>query len=157
MILMSVEETCEESGLGAPRKATEGERGTAVLCNIEGEYHEVGLRMFAELLREQGWETDFLGSNSYVDSLRERARRTGGFGLLCVSATMPSNIPSLIARLRMMKEEPLFAKTKIVVGGSAFRSYRARAALLSPPGIADVVAEDFLSALRYTASLKRER
>ncbi len=132
-------------------------RGTALLCTVEGEYHEVGLRMFSELLREQGWETDFLGSRSSFPALLEHAKRRGGVDLLCISATMPSSLPALISMLKRIRAEPLFSRTKIVVGGSVFRSRRARNSLLPSPsaaGLADSVSERHAPALRYTASLR---
>jgi MerR family transcriptional regulator, light-induced transcriptional regulator len=132
-------------------------RGLALLCTVEGEYHEVGLRMFSELLRDQGWETVLLGTSFSASALVERAKTEGGVDLLCVSATMPSCLPLLIETLREIRAEPVFSRTKILVGGSVFRSKRTRS-LLSDGATAERLV-DYVSwkqddALDYTASLK---
>jgi len=132
-------------------------RGRALLCTVEGEYHEVGLRMFSELLRNQGWETVLLGSNFSASALIERAKATaGGIDLLCISATMPSGVPLLLATLRKVRAEPLYGRTKLVIGGAAFRSKRNR--LLMSESVAGKKLADYVSwkhdaALDYTASL----
>jgi len=136
-------------------------RGLAFLCTVEGEYHLVGLRMFAELLGNQGWHTIMLGSNFSAGALVERAKalRDSRVDLLCVSATMPSCLSLLVETLRRIRTEPIYERTKIVAGGPAFRSRKARSLLSEGPTgkpLADYVAWKYDSALRFTGSLAVE-
>jgi len=133
-------------------------RGRALLCTVEGEYHLVGLRMLSELLRNQGWDATVLGSNFSARALVDRARalRDARVDLLCISATMPSSLSLLVETLRRIRAEPVYARTKVVVGGAAFRSRKARSLLSDAPtgkALADHVAWKYDSALRFTRSL----
>lgn len=133
-------------------------RGIALLCTVESEFHHVGLRMFSELLRDQGWETEFLGTLPSFGLLLERAKKRGGVDLICLSATMPSSLPALVSMLKSVRAEPFFAETRIVVGGAAFRSRWTRDSWLSvggARGLADCVSENRTSALKYTGSMEK--
>ena len=142
-------------GRAAPR------RGLALLCTVEGEYHLVGLKMFSELLRNQGWDTVLLGSNFSARALVERAEalRDGRVDLLCISVTMPSCLPLVVETLRRIRAEPAYARTKIVVGGAALRSGRVRSLLsdgATIKALADHVASKYDSALSFTGSLEAD-
>jgi MerR family transcriptional regulator, light-induced transcriptional regulator len=132
-------------------------RGLALLCTVEGEYHEVGLRMFSELLRNRGWETVLLGSSFSASAITDRARAIkGGIDLLCISATMQSGVPLLLETLRRLRIEPIYEKTKIVVGGAVFKSKRNRLLLsesVAGKKLADHVSWKHDAALDFTSSL----
>jgi MerR family transcriptional regulator, light-induced transcriptional regulator len=133
-------------------------RGLAILFTAEGEYHVVALKMLSELLRDQGWDTEFLGSNPSSKYVLERARAKGKVDLICVSATMPSSLPNLVETLQKIRAEPFFANAKIVAGGPVFRSKRASVLLRGGAGggaLADSVSEGQTPALKFTASLGR--
>jgi methanogenic corrinoid protein MtbC1 len=132
-------------------------RGRALLCTVEGEYHEVGLRMFSELLRNRGWDTVLLGSSFSASALVDRAKAAGGgIDLLCISATMQSGMPLLLETLRKLRTVPIYEKTKIVVGGALFSSKRNRLLLsesVAGKKLADYVSWKHEPALDYASSL----
>ena len=133
-------------------------RGLAILFTAEGEYHVVALKMLSELLRDQGWDVEFLGPNPSSKYVLERARARGRVDMICVSATMPSSLPNLVETLRKIRAEPFFANTKVVAGGPVFRSNRARGLLRGGAdgvALADSVSEGQAPALKFTASLGR--
>jgi DNA-binding transcriptional MerR regulator len=64
-----------------------GPRGTAVLCCVPGERHEVGLLSLAVLLAADGWRTVYLGQDTPLESAAELADALQA-SVLCVAATM---------------------------------------------------------------------
>ncbi|MDG6920552.1 MAG: cobalamin-dependent protein [Nitrososphaerota archaeon] len=134
-------------------------RGLAFLCTVEGEYHLVGLKMFSELLRDQGWETVILGSSFSAESLSRRADALRGrrVDLLCISATMPSCLPLLVDTLEAIRTVPAYSRASIIVGGHAVTSRRWRDALSHgrDGALADFLARGYESALKFAASLNR--
>ena len=140
------------------RKFRREARGIAMLCTVEGEFHQVALRMLAELLRERGWDTVVTGQNTSVLDLVSRARtEKGRIDLLCFSAVMPASIPPLVRVLGRIRGDPLFSRTRIIVGGPLFNSKRARMSLVdnkTGKSLADHVSTNLADAMKYLDSLK---
>ncbi len=134
-------------------------RGMALLCNAEGEFHEVALRMLAELLRERGWDAHFTGHDAPVlDLIRRMRTEKGRIELLCFSAVMPASVQPLVGILRKIREDPRFDEAKIIVGGPSFNSKRVRMALSDGPtgkSLADHVSTNLVDAMKYLDSLMR--
>jgi len=93
--------------------------GDAFVTGVEGEFHQLGSNMVADVLESDGWNVRFLGCQvpprdviALVDSIRPT--------LLGISATMKFSVPkvaSLIGDIRALGgNEPT-----ILVGGGAFR------------------------------------
>jgi methanogenic corrinoid protein MtbC1 len=90
-------------------------RGAAVLACAPGERHELGLLMLALLLRADGWQVAYLGTDTPVaDAARLAADLDAG--LLCFSATMPEHVAALAETLSSVS---LGATTTLVLGGQA--------------------------------------
>lgn len=94
--------------------------GRAVITGVEGEYHQLGANMVADLLEADGWSVRFLGTQlpdrDVVSAVEEAEARAVG-----ISATMPANtdrVARLVAALRAARGDAL----AIVVGGQAFAS-----------------------------------
>lgn len=95
-------------------------RGRMVLTGVQGEMHQVGANMVADVVEIHGWEVRFLGTNlPHAGILRvieeERPDVVG------ISATMLFNLPrvrELIEEVRALPVPP----SRIIVGGSAFRA-----------------------------------
>ena len=87
----------------------------AVAACVEGELHEIGLRMISDLLELEGWRTFYLGANtpalSVVEITREKKAR-----ILALSICLPSSGPAL-RELISMAREGLGDTVKIVIGG----------------------------------------
>jgi methanogenic corrinoid protein MtbC1 len=86
-------------------------RGVAVLACVPGEQHEMGLLMFAVLLRAEGWQVAYLGANTPVADAVGLARDLGATAL-CFSASTPEGARELEASLADVP-----SGTTVVVGG----------------------------------------
>lgn len=94
--------------------------GRAVVTGVEGERHQFGANMVADLLEAEGWSVRFLGTQmphrDILSAVQEHDARVVG-----ISATMLFNVgsvSSLIQDLRKTVGDGL----QIIVGGRAFRS-----------------------------------
>lgn len=95
------------------------QRGNLVMTGIDGEYHNIGAMMVADMLETCGWNVRFLGTNlparSIVDAVVEHEATWLG-----ISVTMIFNIQAarrLIAEVRARCGPAV----RVVVGGAAFR------------------------------------
>ncbi len=93
-------------------KARLGKR--ALVATIDGDAHYLGGRLVADFLYMDGWEVDFLGTNTPSDDLIKfvTERRVD---LVCLSATTESNLPELGRVIREIKKASL--PPKVIVGG----------------------------------------
>jgi methanogenic corrinoid protein MtbC1 len=92
-----------------------------VVTGVEGELHQVGAAMVADVLELHGWEVCFLGTN-LPDHEVVAMVRDHGAQLLCVSAaTLPSleHVREITGAARADDES-----LRVIVGGAAFRQGR---------------------------------
>lgn len=99
-------------------------RGRAVITGVEGEHHQLGANMVADLLETEGWDVRFLGSDVPTPSVVQAVREHGATLVGISAATLPnlSRVRDLVARLRgahrrAATDPPL----RILVGGCLFR------------------------------------
>jgi MerR family transcriptional regulator, light-induced transcriptional regulator len=99
----------------APRRPRTG--GRVLVACVEGELHEIGARMVADLLELDGFDVRFLGANvpttSLLSMVQEEQPR-----LVILSVTMPQHLRQLehaVARLHQVRDTHLL----IFVGGQA--------------------------------------
>ena len=92
---------------------------SCVSLSVNGDFHNIGIRMVTDLLEAEGWKTYYLGSNiptqNVIKAVQERKAN-----MLVISATMAFNLDSvsnLIMAVRTAKE---CKNVKIMVGGRAF-------------------------------------
>lgn len=81
----------------APGEAEDGSgagRGRALLATVAGERHALGLRMAADIIEDNGFETIYLGADVPSDTLL-RAVSVTGPDLVVLAATMPELAPEL--------------------------------------------------------------
>lgn len=94
-------------------------RGTAVLGNIEDDFHALGRRMVASFLRLDGWEIVDLGNDvspgGFVDAALEREARIIGVSAMMLSTAL--NIRSLREEL---DRRNLSGLLPLAVGGAVF-------------------------------------
>lgn len=124
---------------------TEGERGRAVVTGIEGELHQVGANMVADLLESDGWDVRFLGANVPLPGVI-KALGAHGASILGISVTMLVNAPR-VADLIAAVRRSFGAAVKIAVGGGAFR--------FSPQAPAQLGADGYAPDLRAAITLFR--
>lgn len=130
----------------APKRACNGK--TVVASAVEGDTHDVGLRVVADFLDMDGWRVIYLGNNMPAGDL---VNAVGDFGadLLALSATLYSQRRNVSKAIRMIRERPDIASTPVIVGGRAFL---ADDAAWKDVG-ADALAPDAHTALRVARSL----
>jgi MerR family transcriptional regulator, light-induced transcriptional regulator len=90
----------------------------AVITCAQGELHEVGVRMVADLLEMNGWDAFYLGANVPIDSVLEFVKDKQP-DMIGISATITSNLPQvkgLISKIRAVE----IRHSCIMVGGYPF-------------------------------------
>jgi DNA-binding transcriptional MerR regulator len=108
------------SMLGASSSPTR--HGTIVAAGAPGEMHQIGLLMLVVMLRWRGWDVKYLGPDLKLDMLEEALRPLHPNMILFTATRLEaaqnlSVLPEVLKRFRPIS--PL-----VVLGGSAFKSYR---------------------------------
>lgn len=106
----------------------------AVAACVEGELHEIGLRMVSDLLELEGWRTFYLGANTPALSVVEITREKKAH-LLALSICLPSSGPALRELISIAREK-LGDEVKIVIGGYTISSDHVYAASFNADGLA---------------------
>lgn len=92
--------------------------GKVVVGCVEGEFHQVGARMVADMFEIKGWDTWFPGSNVPTAELIRYINKVNP-DLVAISASIYFHLPMLA---KMMDEiMSAFQGLDILVGGQAFR------------------------------------
>ena len=95
-------------------------RGRAVVTGVQGEFHQVGANIVADMLEADGWDVRFLGTNMPHRGILA-AVSDGEINLLGISATMLFNLPHVRALVLEVREKLGARAPRIVVGGGAFK------------------------------------
>lgn len=99
--------------------ASEKGAGTMVATCVAGDLHEIGLRMVADFLEMDGWNTFYLGASmpaaAVVDTVVLRRAQ-----VLCISATMSFHLRAVSELIRRVRAHPECQDVKILVGGYPF-------------------------------------
>ncbi|NYB52313.1 MAG: cobalamin B12-binding domain-containing protein [Methanobacteriaceae archaeon] len=85
----------------------------------EGEQHEIGVRMVADLFEMEGWDTYYLGANTPTESILATIKQLEPH-LLAVSASIHYNVKAVSELIKSVKESP-YSEIKIIVGGRPFQ------------------------------------
>jgi len=94
------------------------ERGNVIVTGVEGEFHQLGGNIVADILEAEGWNVCFLGTNLPHGTILSKIQEHRA-AAVCISATMPFNVMNvrrLIADIRARFGRELL----IVLGGQAF-------------------------------------
>jgi methanogenic corrinoid protein MtbC1 len=94
-------------------------KGKAIVTSCVNEYHEIGARILADLFELDGWDIQYLGANTPTDELIKMIEEERPI-FVCLSVTMSFNIDSVIQLIKQIRQTPLIADTKLMVGGYAF-------------------------------------
>lgn len=87
-----------------------------VISALDGDNHFLGARMISDLLILDGWDVDFLGSNTPVEDLLNHCKAVNA-SLLGISISFRDNISNL--DLVVSKIRTLLPNLKIIIGGRA--------------------------------------
>lgn len=90
-----------------------------IVSCIEGELHELGARMVADLFEMEGWNSYYFGANIPQLSLLS-AIRTYEPDIVAISATMTFNVNAVSELIEKIKMNVSNKKVKILVGGYPF-------------------------------------
>lgn len=91
----------------------------AVATCIAGDLHEIGVRMVADFLEMDGWDTIYLGANTPVASIIQTLKDQQA-SLLLVSATMTYHVRSVSELIERVRNDEAVKHVKIMVGGYPF-------------------------------------
>ena len=126
-----------------------GQRGKMVITGVEGELHQIGANMVADVLEADGWDVIFLGTNT-PDAGVLTAVDTYRAAVIGISVTILSNIPQVLRLVKSIKDRWGTRAPRIFLGGAAFRHAPALAAEVG----ADAVALDLAEALSVSRGWK---
>lgn len=97
----------------------------AMCCAIEGDFHELSTHLAQMVFESEGWEVLNFGSNtplySFADEVLHHTPE-----LLCVSATIITDIERLSRDYREFQSKIAKLKIPIIVGGKGFEDERLR-------------------------------
>jgi len=92
---------------------------SCVSLSVNGDFHNIGIRMVTDLLEAEGWKTYYLGSNiptqNVIKAVQERKAN-----MLVISATMAFNLDSVSNLIMAVRTAKQCKNVKIMVGGRAF-------------------------------------
>jgi methanogenic corrinoid protein MtbC1 len=118
------------------------QRGKMVITGVEGELHQIGANMVADVLASDGWDVIFLGTNTPhagVLTALDSHQATG----VGISVTILPNIPRVLRLVKSIRDRWGTRAPRIILGGAAFR----HAPELASEVGADAVALDLAEAL----------
>ena len=110
----------------------------AVITSVEGDTHLIGGLTFADLLRFEGWDVDFLGADTPTDALVELVQ-TQSPELVGLSVTIEKFLPNASAAVDAIKQLP--DAPVVVVGGANMAT--------NPISKADFCSEDAVKAVNW--------
>jgi len=90
---------------------------TAIVACVENEYHQVGIKMVADIFEMNGWDTHFLGANVPVEELIKFAK-TIEPNIFALSLSIYFHLPDLEKMITKITEA--FPEIPIIIGGQAF-------------------------------------
>ncbi|MFW5986121.1 MAG: cobalamin B12-binding domain-containing protein [Halanaerobiales bacterium] len=98
-----------------------GNKETVLTTAVGNELHEIGIRMVADLLEMEGYNTIHLGANTPTGSIIETIR-LNNVKLLGVSVTLPIHLKELDQLVKTVRSDSKISNIKIFTGGYAFNS-----------------------------------
>ncbi len=110
----------------------------AVITSVEGDTHIIGGLTFADLLRFEGWDVDFLGADTPADALVELIEKDLP-DLVGLSVTIEKYLPNASKTVRAIKQ--LQNPPVVVVGGAVMAT--------NPIFEADYSSEDGVKAVNW--------
>ena len=84
---------------------------------VQGELHELGIRMVCDYMECSGWNTYYLGANTPNSAIIQMIHEKKP-DIVCISCTMPFNISEVKYLITDIKNSGII--TPVIVGGYAF-------------------------------------
>ncbi len=98
---------------------TEQKNYKVIVSCVEGELHEIGARMVADIFEMEGWNSYYFGANTSIDNLIDNIKKHQP-NIVAISATMIFNISTVSKIIQTIREFDSLNKIKILVGGYPF-------------------------------------
>jgi methanogenic corrinoid protein MtbC1 len=99
--------------------AGEKTKGNVVATCVGGDLHELGVRMVADFLELDGWNTFYLGAStpsaSVVHAISDRQA-----ALVAISATMTFHVRTTESLIALIRADPYAKSARVLVGGYPF-------------------------------------
>jgi len=100
-----------------PRGALEStSRGTVVIGTVEGDIHDLGLRIVASMLRANGFKVYDLGCNARSLDLIQKAKEVDA-DIIAASSLMTTTMPFMRDLVEALESAGLRDRFKVLVGG----------------------------------------
>jgi methanogenic corrinoid protein MtbC1 len=93
-------------------------RGRALVSCAANELHELGSRVFADLLELDGWDVAYLGANTPIEDLVAHVANEP-VRVVALSVAMPFNLQNAARAVSEIRKLPL-PRPRILLGGRAF-------------------------------------
>jgi len=96
--------------------------GVAVVTGVEGELHQIGANMVADILETDGWSVRFLGTELPHPGIVEAVEKEGAT-LVAISATMLFSVGAVQELIEHLRAAALreARHLRVIVGGRAFQ------------------------------------
>lgn len=112
----------------------------ALAASVDGNQHDIGIRMVADLLEMDGWRPVYLGASVPAPDLVETAIDFG-VDLVVLSAMLALHVDAAREAIAVFRECPQTCDLPIIVGGPAFADAPGLWAEIGADGFADRAAE----------------
>lgn len=90
-----------------------------VATTVQGNLHELGIRMVSDLFELEGWDTYYLGANTPPDAVTEAVAHNAA-DLVLLSATLPEHVDAVRDVVTAVRADPRTGHVPILVGGPPF-------------------------------------
>lgn len=87
-----------------------------VIGVVEGDTHDIGKNLVRIMLETAGFEMHDLGRDVPLGKFIEKAKEVDA-QLICLSTLMTTTMPGMKRVVEMLKEEDMYGKTKVMIGG----------------------------------------
>jgi corrinoid protein of di/trimethylamine methyltransferase len=91
-------------------------RGTVVIGTVEGDIHDLGLRIVASMLRANGFKVYDLGFNTKTLDFIQKAKETNA-DIIAVSSLMTTTMPFMKDLIEALEASGLRDKYAVMIGG----------------------------------------
>ena len=91
--------------------------GRVVIGTVQGDIHDIGMKLVALMLSAAGFEVVDLGSDVSPERFVENADEAGAH-LLCMAAMLTTTMPVMQRTLRLLQERDMRKRVRVLVGGA---------------------------------------
>jgi methylmalonyl-CoA mutase cobalamin-binding domain/chain len=98
-------------------RAPVGDKGTIVIGTVQGDVHNIGKDLTANLLKVSGYEVIDIGVDCAPESFVKAVRESGA-RIVALSCLLTSSYPYIIKTIEALNTAGLRRKVRVIVGGA---------------------------------------